>query len=235
MSILVIAPHADDEVLGCGARIARHTADGEDVVVAIMTNASVGAPELFPAAVVERVRAEARRAHAVLGVRETVLFDFPAPRLDQHPQYQLSEAIAELLKRLRPHTMYVPHRGDLHHDHGSVFRAALVACRPVAGCSVQNIYAYETLSETEWAPPYGDDAFIPNHFVDVTSVFERKLEAMACYRSQLREAPHSRSLATLTALARFRGATISSEYAEAFMTIRTICRAPSVAAGAADV
>ena len=46
-TVVVIAPHADDEVLGCGATIARHVSEGDKVVVAIMTNANIGAPELF--------------------------------------------------------------------------------------------------------------------------------------------------------------------------------------------
>lgn len=222
--ILVIAPHADDEVLGCGASIARHVAEGDRVMAAVMTNASVGAPELFSADAVARVREEARCAHEVLGIRQTWFFDFPAPCLDQHPQYKLAQRIGELVAETRPDTVYVPHRGDLHLDHGIVFSAALVACRPFPESSVHNIYAYETLSETEWAHPFGDDAFMPNHFVDVSEVFPKKLEAMRCYASQLRAFPHSRSLEAIAALSAFRGATVSVAHAEAFMTVRTIVR-----------
>jgi N-acetylglucosamine malate deacetylase 1 len=227
MTVLIIAPHADDEVLGCGATIAHHVACDEKVVVAVMTNASIGAPELFSSAMVDQVRDEARHAHALLGISHTAFFDFPAPCLEQHPQYRISEAIGGLLAEFKPHTVYVPHRGDLHRDHGIVFGAALVACRPFAHSSVNNIHAYETLSETEWAPPFGDAAFLPNHFVDVTHVFDKKLSAMQCYASQLRASPHSRSLDAIDALARFRGASISVGRAEAFMTVRTMVRAGS--------
>ncbi|WP_292934519.1 PIG-L deacetylase family protein [Noviherbaspirillum sp.] len=224
MNILVVAPHADDEVLGCGASIARHVAAGDKVAVAIMTNASLGAPEIFPVAAVETARREAQRAHALLGVQRTVFFDFPAPRLDQYPRYKISQSLGEAIAEFRPETVYVPHRGDLHHDHAVVFGAALVACRPLAQSSVRNIYAYETLSETEWGHPFGDDAFIPDHFVEVSSVFSKKLDAMRCFASQLKDSPHPRSLDAMDALARFRGATISVKHAEAFMTVRTVLR-----------
>lgn len=224
MNILVVAPHADDEVLGCGASIARHVESGDSVVVAIMTNASIGAPELFSENDIERVRMEARAAHRLLGVRDTVVFDFPAPCLDQYPQYKISEKLSELILDFKPDTVYVPHAGDIHCDHGVVFRSALVACRPFANSSVKNIYAYETLSETEWASPYAGEAFSPNHFIDVSSVFHKKIDAMRRYESQLRPFPHPRSLEAIDALSRFRGSTISVGHAEAFMTMRTLVR-----------
>jgi LmbE family N-acetylglucosaminyl deacetylase len=174
--------------------------------------------------VVERVREEALQAHSLLGVSHTAFFDFPAPCLDQHPQYKISEAINGLLAEFGAHTVYVPHRGDLHRDHGIIFGAALVSCRPFPNSKIRQIYAYETLSETEWAPPFADEAFVPNHFVDVTSVFSKKIDAMQCYASQLRQPPCSRSLDALDALARYRGASISVGRAEAFMTIRTVVR-----------
>lgn len=225
MNILVIAPHADDEVLGCGASIARHVESGDSVVVAIMTNAAIGAPELFSENDIDRVRMEARSAHRFLGVRETVFFDFPAPCLDQYPQYKISEKLSVLISNFLPDTVYVPHAGDIHCDHGVVFRSALVACRPFANSSVKNIYAYETLSETEWASPYAGEPFSPNHFIDVSNVFHKKLDAMRRYESQLRSFPHPRSLDAIDALSMVRGSTISVRHAEAFVTIRTLIRA----------
>ena len=97
-----------------------------------------------------------------------------------------------------------------------------MAARPVDNYTVKNIYCYETLSETEWAPPFGDDAFIPNHFVNVAEEITYKLEAMQCFKSQVRPFPSTRSLETIDALAKFRGATVGFNRAEAFMVIRTI-------------
>ena len=120
-------------------------------------------------------------------------------------------------------TVFIPHRGDIHKDHRMVFDSVLVACRPVGDYTVKRVYTYETLSETEWAAPYADDAFIPTVFIPCSQDgMKMKLRAMECYQSQLRRFPSSRSLEALEALAKYRGATISVERAEAFMLIRSI-------------
>ena len=148
-NILVVAPHADDEVLGCGGTIAKHTRLGGTVYVAIMTNAAVGAPELFGFDGIDAVRVEAIKAHKILGVKETLFYDFPAPQLDQYPQYKIANALSALIKEKNIDTLYIPHKGDLHLDHGVIYNASLVAARPLPGQSIRHIYAYETLSETE--------------------------------------------------------------------------------------
>ena len=222
MNILVLAPHADDEVLGCGGVMAKHQADGDSVYVAIMTDASVGAPEMYTSQQIDIVREEALKAHTVLGVKETVFFDFPAPRLETFPQYKIASQLAELIERIKPQVVYVPHRDDLHLDHGAIYNAALVACRPAAAQSVRDIYAYETLSETELGHPRADSMFIPTHFVDVSEYIDKKYAGLNSFASQMRPFPSSRSIEAVEALAKLRGATVFVNRAEAFMTVRSI-------------
>ena len=222
MNVLVLAPHPDDEVLGCGGTICRHVAAGDSVTVLVATR---GTRELYSDEGVERVRAEARRAHKVLGISETRFLDFPAPALDTVPRYKLASAIAEVLNELKIEQLYIPHHGDIHADHFHLHHAALVAARPLEHCPVRRILAYETISETEWAPPQGDLVFYPTVFVDISEHLDRKLEAMSCFESQLAPPPSARSLRTITALAQFRGSTIARDAAESFMLIREVdCR-----------
>ena len=218
-NILVIAPHPDDEVLGCGGIMKRYADEGHHIFSLIVSR---GTPKLYSDERIKNVREEARNAHQVLGVKETVFFDFPAPELDTISSSEISRAIADVIKKLDIQTVFLPHRGDIHHDHRVVFNAGLVACRPVGQYSVNEIYAYETLSETEWAAPFADDAFIPTKFVNITEQMNFKLEAMKCFRSQLKPFPNARSLETIEALAKFRGATVGFERAEGFMLIRNI-------------
>ena len=207
-NILILAPHADDEVLGCGATIAKHAANNDTVFIAIMTNASVGAPELYSQQAVEYTRNEALTAHKILGVHETFFFDFPAPRLETSASYQISNAIHEVLTAKQIEVLYLPFRGDAHKDHAVVFNAGLVAARPINGCTVKEIYAYETLSETEWPAPFGDDNFLPNYFINVSGFIEMKLKAMECFKSQLKTAPHPRSIEIIRSLSILRGSTV---------------------------
>jgi N-acetylglucosamine malate deacetylase 1 len=222
MNVLVLAPHPDDEVLGCGGTICRHVAAGDSVTVLVATR---GTRELYSDEGVERVRAEARKAHQILGVSETRFFDFPAPALDTVPRYKLASAISAVLNELQIEQLYIPHHGDIHADHFHLHHAALVAARPLEHCPVRRILAYETISETEWAPPQGDLVFYPTVFVDISEHLPSKLEAMSCFESQLAPPPSARSLRTITALATFRGATIARDAAESFMLIREVdCR-----------
>ena len=94
-NVLVIAPHADDEILGCGGTISKHIEQGDSVYVAVMTNASIGAPELFNEEQIKETREEAKRSHKYLGIKETFFFDFPAPQLEQYPQYKIANAQCE--------------------------------------------------------------------------------------------------------------------------------------------
>jgi LmbE family N-acetylglucosaminyl deacetylase len=98
----------------------------------------------------------------------------------------------------------------------------LVAARPQNDNKIKEIYSFETLSETEWAAPFCDKAFIPTRFVNITDTIEYKLEAMKSYASQLREFPNPRSLKSIEALSNIRGSTVGFSHAEAFLTIRKI-------------
>ena len=104
-----------------------------------MTNASKGAPELFSRQDVENIRQEARNAHSLLGVKDTFFYDFPAPKLEQFPQYKISNEISTLIKDLNIDILYIPHKGDLHMDHGAIYNASLVASRPFTDQSVSKI------------------------------------------------------------------------------------------------
>jgi LmbE family N-acetylglucosaminyl deacetylase len=101
-----------------------------------------------------------------------------------------------------------------------VYYATLVACRPIHNRSVKKLLSYETLSETEWSPPFGEEAFVPTVFIDISDYLQAKLEAMACYASQLQAPPNPRALESLENLAKMRGSVIGTAAAEAFMLVR---------------
>lgn len=216
---LVIAPHPDDEVLGAGGTIARLAAAGNEVYVAVVTE---GKPPVFSEELVSRVQAEARQAHALLGVKETLWLGLPAAALAETSHSELNAVLGNVVSRLRPQTILTPFLGDMHVDHQLIFTSTLVASRPHHPGYPELILGYETLSETNWNAPYLTPPFVPNVFLDITSQLELKLAAMQCFGSQLRDPPHERSVATLRALATLRGATILKEAAEAFVLVRHV-------------
>ena len=224
MRVLVVAPHADDETLGVGGTIARHVREGDEVAVAVMTGPGEGTHPIFPNEVWDTVRAEARRAADVLAVTELVFRELPAVLLPDRPVWEANREAAEVLGEFAPDLLYVPFPFDLHRDHRDIYYAFSVAWRPTSsvGRNIQGIYAYETLSETHWNPPYLEAGFIPNTYVDISADLETKLRALACYESQLLAFPHARSLEAIEHQARWRGAQVGMEAAEAFVTIRSL-------------
>jgi len=218
-NVVVIATHADDEVLGCGGVIKKHSEHGDHVHIVVVTK---GSPEVYSQEQVDRIRSELVRAGEILGVTSIDSLGFPAPRLDTVPQHILAEAIRKSIEKVGAEWVYLPHHGDIHFEHKLAHAAALVACRPSNTCRVNRLMTYETLSETEWAIPIGDHAFIPTMFVEITDQLQAKLDAMSAYQSQLKEFPHCRSLDSIKALSRIRGGTIGVPCAEAFSTIRDI-------------
>lgn len=217
--VVVVAPHPDDEVLGVGGTIARLSDAGADVHVAIVTT---GRAPRFAAEQVAGVRAEAAAAHAVLGVTQTHYLDCPAAELGEYAHTELNRAIADVVRRTDARTIFAPHPGDIHLDHQLSFLSALVSARPHQHDYPTRIFAYETLSETNWNAPYLTPGFLPNLFIDISDTLQRKLDAFACFESQQKAPPHERSVATLTALATLRGATVHRRAAEGFVTIRIV-------------
>jgi len=217
--VLVVAPHPDDEVLGCGGTIARLASAGCTVEIVIVTR---GREPRFDAAGAEAVRNEALAAHRQLGIARTRFLDLPAAELDQLPQADVNAAIANIVADFGPDTLFIPFVGDLHFDHRIVFEASMVAARPRGLSFPARILAYETLSETNWSAPYLDAAFQPNLFVDITDHLEAKIAAFTCFRSQVCSFPDERSVEAVRALALVRGVCVSRAAAEAFISIREV-------------
>jgi LmbE family N-acetylglucosaminyl deacetylase len=219
--VLVIAPHPDDEILGCGGTIARLSQSGAAVVVAIVTR---GMAPQFSDEFVANIRVEAKTSHAMVGVTETVYLDLPAAALETVPATKLNGTLAKLVQDVRPDTLFVPFVGDIHTDHQLTFLAAMVAARPRDKYAPKRIYAYETLSETNWYAPGVTPAFVPNVFIDITEPLELKIDAFRCFESQVKIFPDERSIEAIRALATVRGASMYLKAAEAFMLIRQIDR-----------
>lgn len=218
--ILVIAPHADDEILGVGGTMARNIAEGNQVFVCIVTH---GEKPLFSDEVVAKIRNETKAAHELLGITKTFFLELPAVMVEQVPRYQLNEKIAGVINEVEPDEVYIPHIGDMQKDHQLINEAAMVAVRPKYAHKIGAVYAYETLSETEWNIPNVTNVFIPTVYKDISQYIKIKKEALACYASQLSDFPDPRSLEAVEALSKYRGSTIKVNAAEAFVLIREIC------------
>ena len=208
-----------------GGAIARHSAQGDAVTVAVLTGHGDEAPHpLWPKANWDDVRREAAAAMAVLGVEDLRFEEIPAAIVSDQPLWKLNSVVARVVNDVAPHVLYVPFPFDLPKDHREIFHAASVAWRPSteAGQGIREVYCYEVQSETHWNIPYVEAGFLPNHWVDISDHLATKLKALGCYESQMQEPPHARSLRAIEALAVWRGSQIGVTAAEAFVSVRVI-------------
>lgn len=223
--ILVVAAHPDDEVLGCGGTIARLAKEGHTVYIAILGEGITSRYERREEADKRLIEDLQARSHAVgkyLSTKEVFLFNLPDNRFDTVPLLDIVKMVENQIDKLQPEIIYTHCGGDLNIDHQITHRAVLTATRPLDGCPVKEIYAFEVPSATEWAFGQFEPAFRPNVFVDITETLEIKIQAMQLYESEAQPFPHPRSPEALRAIARRWGSTVGLEAVEAFQLIRAI-------------
>lgn len=213
--VLVIAPHSDDEVIGCGGIIARHVRNGATVHVAFMTDGRWGDGELFSpdisaeerklrqTALIDLRKQEARAAAALLGTQQLHFLDLPDGAL--LPDKASITLLAGLLESIQPQLVYLPFV-DLHEDHwqtNCVFAAAITSLgKAVAG--MMRVRGYEV-----WTP------LLANRVADISDLMPLKLEALAQFKSQLRDQDYTRIVEGLNTY-RSNGVFAGRGHAEAF-------------------
>ena len=220
--VLVVAAHCDDEILGVGGTVARHVAEGDECALAVVADS---ASVRYDEGTVESVRDCAREAARRLGVSDLRFGGFPDQRLDALPLVEIVTWVEKVLRDVQPRVVYTHHRGDVNRDHQLVYEATLTAARPYSAPWVERLLSFETPSASEWSGPQLDLAFVPNVFVDIGGEpLERKLHAMAAYATELRDAPHPRSLEALRTRAGYWGSLAGMAAAEPFALIRELRR-----------
>jgi len=214
---LVVAPHPDDELLGCGGALLRRKNEGGAVGWLIVTGMTT---ETGWSA--ERILQRDNEIDAVaklIGFDEVFNLRLPATGLDALPMSDVVSAFSSVFRSFAPEEVFVPHHGDVHSDHRVTFDVVAACTKWFRYPSVRRVLAYETVSESEFGLARGS-AFEPNYFIDISEYLERKLEILNVYRSELGEFPFPRSLRAIRALAEWRGASAGYLAAEAFELLR---------------
>ena len=223
MSVLCVAAHPDDEVLGAGGTLARHAAAGDDVHVCILSDGVTSRYDDVSAAdaEIQRRRQRAERAADILGATVS-LHGYPDNSFDTVPLLDIVQTVEKEISDHNPDTVYTHHYGDLNIDHELTCRAVTTATRPLADSCVDQVLAFETLSATEWSIPSSRNSFQPQHFVAIDDQLETKLDALAVYEKELREPPHPRTVETVQQNAEVWGAKAGVAAAESFELIREV-------------
>lgn len=204
--VLIIAPHADDEVLGVGGTIQKHIKSGDKVTTLILCDRHN----------MDHQRDQAVRASKILGYRELYWGNLADETLDNMLKPVINE-IESVYLRVKPNIIYTCYESDINTDHQVVFRASTVACRVLQPHSPTRILSYEVPSSTTQSRL---KYFEPNWYsgLDKAQV-DTKIRALYQYDDELRTYPNPRCSEGLTAYAKFRGMECNYEYAEAFKLI----------------
>jgi len=216
-TVLIIAPHLDDEVLGCGGVIARHVAQGDKVHVCFVAHRVYD--HVYNAEKMEIERVHTFNAKEMIGYNEFHFLDLNDERLDACVQ-DIIIPLEKYLIQTRPQIVYSPFCNDNNQDHQAVAKAVQVVLRPAAVPFIERWLMYETPSSTEQTPSVGILGFQPNVYYDIGDCLDKKLKAIACYETEARPFPNPRSTEGVKALAMKRGMECGLEYAESFMLVR---------------
>jgi LmbE family N-acetylglucosaminyl deacetylase len=220
MNILVVSPHPDDETLGCGGTLLKHNKNKDKIYWLIITQPTKesGFEEEF----INRRINEIEKVSSKYGMTEFFQLDYEPATLDIIEKKNLIGNISKIFNNIKPEIIYLPYRNDIHSDHKVVFDSIISCTKSFRYPYIKKVLAYETISETEFAPPLSNYAFQPNSFSDISEFLDEKIEIMNIYESEIGKHPFPRSEKNIRALATFRGATAGLEYAEAFMILKEI-------------
>ena len=217
MKTLVIAPHPDDEILGCGGTLLRRKEEGNELGWLIVTEMSVSMG--FSAESVGQRETEIKKIAELIGFEQVYQLGLPSAQLDQIKKIDLVNKFSKVFNNFKPEEVLLPYRYDVHSDHKVVFDSVAACSKWFRYPYVKRVLAYETISETDFnLNP--NNSFRANYFVDISKYLERKIEAMSIYESEIYEFPFPRSIEAIRSLATLRGANSGFLAAEAFQLLR---------------
>lgn len=219
--LLVIAPHSDDEVLGCGGLISKIKSSGGKVYVLIF---NLGFEKDDTIESQEKRKNEVKSAMDVLNVDDYHLVnDRPDNNrdLDAKPLHSLIEVIETTsnvsLEKIAPTMVAIPTIFSHHQDHVHVHHACIAALRPISTPVSNVVLSYEAPEHSRWS---ANGIFEPNLFVEIDNEIDDKIEAFMKYESQVR--PGGRDADSIRNQARYRGQEVGKELCEAFYVHRFI-------------
>jgi LmbE family N-acetylglucosaminyl deacetylase len=216
MRVLCFAAHPDDETIGAGGTLARYAAEGAETFLLVATSAY---EPRWSAESIAAKRDECLAAAEVLGIRDVRFLALKTMHLANLPSIDLADAISATMADVEPDVVLAPPCHDLNTDHAALFNAVNVATRATGTGAPAKLYSYEICTTTRFNV---GAAWLPNTYVNISDWLEAKLKAMQCYQTELRQAPHPRSLEGLRIMAAERGAAMGMAAAEALMLVREL-------------
>jgi LmbE family N-acetylglucosaminyl deacetylase len=229
VKILIVAAHPDDEVLGMGGTILRHS-KLKDIVKIVYLATGISSRQKYDDKIkskklsdinknkIKNLQSDAKKAAKILKVKDMSFYDFPDNELDSIPLLKIVKVIENEIKKFKPDIVYTNHFGDLNIDHRVTYNATLTACRPLNN-KIKKLISFEVPSSTEWNYP---QSFNPNYFINIEKEVDSKINSFKMFKSEIRNFPHPRSSLNLKIIAQKWGSVSGFKFAEAFEIIRQV-------------
>lgn len=218
MKVLVLACHADDEILGAGGVISKHIAEGDEVYICVVTSpleTKLSNDFKWDNEFRENKLREQKAVDEFLGIKERYFLNHSVLELNEKGSPMFNYSIQKIIDKINPHIIYTHYCGDLNYQHQLVGLATIIGVRPPKKIT---LYMYETestlFSETS--------KFLPNYHIDITNYIDKKCQAFELYKSEYRTDIHPRNSRGLRIIAQFRGLKVGLEYAEAFILVKKV-------------
>ena len=219
-NVLVIAPHPDDETLGCGGTILKHIGKKDKVHWLIMTNFEL--LKNIKKKLIIKKNKEILQVKKSYNFKSLIRLNFEPAKLDLIPKKRIIEEIQKVVSKLKPNILYIPYAGDAHSDHKITFEASCAISKSFRNTSIKKVIVYETPSETDFNLNPRVKNFKPNLWVDITKQISKKLNILKKYKSEIGKHPFPRSLENIKSYAKIRGSVSGHKFAESFQIIKEI-------------
>jgi LmbE family N-acetylglucosaminyl deacetylase len=219
-NILVIAPHPDDETIGCGGTLLKHKDNGDRIFWMILT--SMHHNNEWSVNEIERRKQEIKEVAEKFQFSDVFELDYSAKELDLVPMSEIVSKISKVVNKIHPTIVYLPNPTDVHTDHQVAFKAGYSCTKVFRFPFVKKVLAYETLSETDFSANLSSRPFSPNVFIDISDYIDQKINIMRVYKDQMETRPFPRSEDNIFALATLRGGSSNCYYAEGFQLVKSI-------------
>ncbi len=219
-SVMVVAPHPDDETLGCGGTLLKHKAAGDSIHWLIMTGMSDSSGYTSTQ--------KSQRAQEIKTVSQHYQFDsvhelaFPTAQLDNCHLKDVIDSVAKALNTVKPAEIYLPYENDIHTDHYVTHRALMACSKWFRFNFIKRMLVYEVVSETNFVLSSSSHRFKPNIYVDISQHLDNKIEILKVYKDEILDFPFPRSIQAVKSLAMLRGSEAGFEAAESFMLIKEV-------------
>ena len=215
MKVLVIAPHPDDETLGCGGTLHRHKHEGDEIFWIIVT--SPGSNFGWTEDKIKKREEEIEKISKKYQFSSFFNFRLPSTQLDTLPINDLITKFVDVYNNIEPELIYIPFANDVHTDHQIITTSLQSTFKWFRHPYIKKVMMYETLSETDYN--FIGRSFKPNVFVNISEFFVQKINAMKIYKSETGPFPFPRSEEAIRSLAKLRCSQSGYKFAEAFQLL----------------